>query len=129
MKRQVWGALLWKGGAWPLRIMEELRKRRSFLTCPGERRAVGAPGRGCGVMRAPSVVRQVTGSADVCGGGECLKALMVLAGVMQCLGSPTARAVQAADSGAGSGLTKPWVMPGMVRAVNLYPCLSKSSCV
>lgn len=107
-------------------MVEELR--RSLLTCPGERREVGAPGHGCGVMRSPSAVWQVTGSADVWDGGECLKSLVVLRGAMQCLGSPAACAVQAAGSGAGPGLTKPWVMSGMVRAVSLYTCLSKSSC-
>lgn len=69
-------------------MMEELRKRRSFLTCPGERRAVDSPRHGCGVMQAPSVVQQVTGSADVWGGGECLKNFEVLAGAPAVPGQP-----------------------------------------
>lgn len=127
VKRQVWRALLWKGGAWPFRMIEELRKRRSFSTCPGERSAVGAPGMGvewcelhpwCG---RSWVVLMFGVGVNASRASWCSQELM------RCLGSPAACAVQAAGNGAGTGLTKPWVVPGMVKAMSLYPCLSKSS--
>lgn len=59
------------GGAKKEKVLSHLSRRKE---------GSGFPRHGCGVMRAPSVVQQVTGSADVWGGGECLKNLVVLAG-------------------------------------------------
>lgn len=52
-------------------------KRRSLLTCPGERRGEGASRHWCGIMHTPSMVRLFKGGADIWGSSECLKSFKV----------------------------------------------------